>query len=82
MSLVVLATAEALASGASRPRCWPEPSYLAPGQRHDVAQLCHRLTDAGYTRTDQVEGPGQLPCEAAFWTYFLRMEAPCPVRLF
>ena len=33
---------------------------LEPGQRYDPAQLCRDLTDAGYTRCDQVEGPGQF----------------------
>ena len=77
---VVLATAEALCQ-----RCIPPQVLagavidLAPGQRHDVAQLCHRLTDAGYTRCDQVEGPGQFALRGGILDVF-SPDAQQPVR--
>lgn len=58
---VILTTAEALCQ-----RCLPPQVLaravleLAQGQTHDVAALCRRLADAGYTRCEQVEGPGQF----------------------
>ena len=58
---VVVTTAAALVQ-----RCLSREVLLAAafslevGARYDVQDLCRRLTAAGYTRTDQVEGPGQF----------------------
>ena len=58
---VVVATAAAMTQ-----RCLPldvllEVSFtLEVGGQYDVRALCGRLAAAGYTRTDQVEGPGQF----------------------
>ena len=77
---VLLTTAEALCQ-----RCIPSRVLagavieLAPGQRHDVAQLCRRLADAGYTRCDQVEGPGQFALRGGILDVF-SPDAPQPVR--
>ena len=60
-SPVVVATASAMAQ-----RCPPRDVLLSVsfslevGQRYDVRALCARLTAAGYTRTEQVEGAGQF----------------------
>ena len=60
-STVVVATASAMAQ-----RCPPRDVLLSVsfslevGQRYDVRALCARLTAAGYTRTEQVEGAGQF----------------------
>ena len=60
-SSVVVATASAMAQ-----RCPPRDVLLSVsfslevGQRYDVRALCARLTAAGYTRTEQVEGTGQF----------------------
>ena len=60
-SSVVVATASAMAQ-----RCPPRDVLLSVsfslevGQRYDVRALCARLTAAGYTRTEQVEGAGQF----------------------
>ena len=60
-SPVVVATASAMAQ-----RCPPRDVLLSVsfslevGQRYDVRALCARLTAAGYTRTEQVEGDGQF----------------------
>ena len=77
---VVLATAEALCQRCIPPRVLAGAVIdLAPGQRHDVAQLCHRLTDAGYTRCDQVEGPGQFALRGGILDVF-SPDAQQPVR--
>ena len=58
---VVVTTAAALVQ-----RCLSREVLLAAafslevGARYDVQDLCRRLTAAGYTRTDQVEGPYQF----------------------
>lgn len=58
---VVVTTAAALVQ-----RCLSREVLLAAafslevGARYDVQDLCRRLTAAGYTRTDQVEGAGQF----------------------
>ena len=60
-SPVVVATASAMAQ-----RCPPRDVLLSVsfslevGQRYDVRALCARLTAAGYTHTEQVEGAGQF----------------------
>ena len=60
-SPAVVATASAMAQ-----RCPPRDVLLSVsfslevGQRYDVCALCARLTAAGYTRTEQVEGAGQF----------------------
>ena len=76
----VLTTAEALCQ-----RCIPPQVLagaviqLAPGQQHDIAALCRRLTDAGYTRCDQVEGPGQFALRGGILDVF-SPGAEAPVR--
>ena len=58
---VVVATAAAMTQ-----RCLPRDVLLdvsftlEVGGQYDVRALCGRLAAAGYTRTDQVEGPGQF----------------------
>ena len=58
---VVVATAAAVTQ-----RCLPRDVLLdvsftlEVGGQYDVRALCGRLAAAGYTRTDQVEGPGQF----------------------
>ena len=77
---VILATAEALCQRCIPARVLAEAvTELAPGQRHDVAQLCRRLADAGYTRCDQVEGPGQFALRGGILDVF-SPGADAPVR--
>lgn len=52
---------------------------LEPGQRYDPAQLCRDLADAGYTRCDQVEGPGQFALRGGILDVF-SPEGEQPVR--
>ena len=77
---VILTTAEALCQ-----RCLPPQVLaravleLAQGQTHDVAALCRRLADAGYTRCEQVEGPGQFALRGGILDVF-SPDADYPVR--
>ena len=58
---VVVTTAAALVQRClSREVLLSAAFSLEVGARYDVQDLCRRLTAAGYTRTDQVEGPGQF----------------------
>ena len=77
---MILATAEALCQRCIPARVLAEAvTELAPGQRHDVAQLCRWLADAGYTRCDQVEGPGQFALRGGILDVF-SPGADAPVR--
>lgn len=58
---VVVTTAAALVQRClSREVLLSAAFSLEVGARYDVQDLCRRLTAAGYTRTDQVEGAGQF----------------------
>ena len=58
---VLVATAEALLQKTSPPRLLREAAIpLEVGKRYDPAALALRLTEAGYSRADQVEGVGQF----------------------
>ena len=79
-SRVVVTTADALTQ-----RCIPSvvlhqtAMTLAIGERHDVAALVQRLTAAGYTRADAVEGPGQFALRGGILDIF-SPHAEHPVR--
>ncbi len=58
---VVVTTPSALAQRAIPPRILQETTLsLSVGGQYDTAQLVRRLTAAGYSRCDAVEGPGQF----------------------
>ena len=46
---------------------------LRPGQQWDLGELSLRLADAGYTRCDQVEGPGQFALRGGILDVFSPM---------
>ena len=77
---VILTTAEALCQRCIPPQVLAQAVFdLAVGERYDIAALCRRLTDAGYTRCDQVEGPGQFALRGGILDVF-SPEAEWPVR--
>ena len=77
---VILTTAEALCQRCIPPRVLSSAvRVLEPGQRYDPAQLCRDLADAGYTRCDQVEGPGQFALRGGILDVF-SPEGEQPVR--
>ena len=58
---LVVTTADALMGRTLPPSLLQKLTVtLSIGQRYDVADLTARLLDAGYSRCDQVEGPGQF----------------------
>ena len=60
-SPVVVTTPDALVQRCILPRVLERTVLtLAVGQRWDLGDLARRLAGAGYTRCDQVEGPGQF----------------------
>ena len=60
-SPVVVTTPEALVQRCIPPRVLERTVLtLAVGQRWDLGDLARRLAGAGYTRCDQVEGPGPV----------------------
>ena len=79
-SRVVVTTADALMQ-----RCIPSEiliqaaTTLAVGQQHDIAVLVQRLTAAGYTRADAVEGPGQYALRGGILDIF-SPHAEHPIR--
>ena len=77
---VILTTAEALCQRCIPPQVLSSAvRVLEPGQRYDPAQLCRDLADAGYTRCDQVEGPGQFALRGGILDVF-SPEGEQPVR--
>ena len=77
---VLLATAEALCQRCLPPQVLEQATMvLEVGQRYDVADLCRRLADAGYTRCEQVEGAGQFALRGGILDVF-SPEAEYPVR--
>ena len=77
---VLLATAEALCQRCLPPQVLEQATtVLKVGQRYDVAALCRRLADAGYTRCEQVEGAGQFALRGGILDVF-SPEAEYPVR--
>jgi len=58
---VVVSTVDALIQRCIPPEVLRQNTLtLAADGRYDLAELTRRLTAAGYTRSDQVEGPGQF----------------------
>ena len=76
----VVTTADALCQ-----RCIPQAvladsvTELIPGQQHDIQALCRRLAAAGYSRCEQVEGPGQFALRGGILDVF-SPGAEAPVR--
>ncbi len=50
--------------------------------RYQVEELARRLTAAGYTRTEQVEGPGQALRGGILDVYSPRRRGPGAMRIF
>ncbi len=77
---VLVATAEALLQKTSPPRLLREAAIrLEVGKRYDPAALALRLTEAGYSRADQVEGVGQFALRGGILDVFSTLMAE-PVR--
>ena len=77
---VLVATAEALLQKTSPPRLLREAAIrLEVGKRYDPAALALRLTEAGYSRADQVEGVGQFALRGGILDVFSPLMAE-PVR--
>lgn len=58
---LVVATVEGLLQRTLPPEALERTALtLSLGESHNLEQLTHRLVSAGYTRCDQVEGPGQF----------------------
>ena len=77
---VLVATAEALLQKTSPPRLLREAAIpLEVGKRYDPAALAFRLTEAGYSRADQVEGVGQFALRGGILDVFSPLMAE-PVR--
>ena len=77
---VVVVTAEALLQKTSPPRLLREAAItLESGKRYDPSALALRLTEAGYSRADQVEGVGQFALRGGILDVFSPLMAE-PVR--
>ena len=83
-SPVVVTTPEALVQRCIPPRVLERTVLtLAVGQRWDLGDLARRLAGAGYTRCDQVEGPGQFALRGGILDVFSPgMEQPVRCEFF
>ena len=83
-SPVVVTTPEALVQRCIPPRVLERTVLtLAVGQRWDLGDLTRRLAGAGYTRCDQVEGPGQFALRGGILDVFSPgMEQPVRCEFF
>ena len=81
---VLVATAEGLLQKTSpRERLSGAALTLAPGQRCSLEDLPRRLVDAGYARSDQVEGVGQFALRGGILDVFSPlMESPVRCEFF
>ena len=77
---VVVATVEALMQRTMPPKKLMETSGgLEYGKEYDMAEVEKLLTEAGYSRTEQVEGPGQFSVRGGILDFF-SPAYPQPVR--
>ena len=83
-SPVVVTTPEALVQRCIPPRVLERTVLtLAVGQRWDLGDLARQLAGAGYTRCDQVEGPGQFALRGGILDVFSPgMEQPVRCEFF
>ena len=81
---VVVCTAEGLLQKTSPVRQLRDAAItLTPGGRHDLNTLPQRLVDAGYTRSEQVEGVGQFALRGGILDVFSPlMEEPVRCEFF
>ena len=80
----VVCTAEGLLQKTSPvPRMREAALTLEAGETYDLADLPRRLVDAGYTRTDQVEGVGQFALRGGILdVYSPQMDEPVRCEFF
>ena len=83
-SPVIVTTADALALRCIPPQVLDRCSFtLRSDGRYQVEELARRLTAAGYTRTEQVEGPGQFALRGGILdVYSPGAEAPVRCEFF
>ncbi len=68
---VVVATVEGFLQRTMPPEILEKSAFsLAPGDLKDLNQLCEQLANAGYTRCEQVEGPGQFAVRGGILDFF------------
>ena len=77
---LVVATVEAVVQkGMARTDLLEKAFTLVLGRDYDVTTLTQRLVQAGYTRYDQIEGPGQFAVRGGILDVF-SPQSPAPVR--
>ena len=79
----LVATVEALLQRTLPPEGWSACAVLEVGQTADLEELTAHLTQAGYVRCEQVEGPGQFALRGGILdVYSPAMEAPVRAEFF
>ena len=81
---VALASSEAAVSVTLPPERLAERSFtIAVGESHDQTELLNRLTAGGYSRSEQVDGPGQFSCRGSIIDIFTpNLSSPCRIDFF